>query len=141
MIPIQHRAAAAAAAIDAARTPQQRHDARADGLAVKAALEKHLADEAALAAFRKAPPQNTFGMHKDLVRDAPLFLVGRGGMPIKASVKLPDGSMATPNAAGQIVVPASLVPAMLARGFVRANAVMTDRSGAMGLSDPARPNN
>jgi hypothetical protein len=70
-----------------------------------------------------------------------VFMVGRGGTKITVPVELPDGSKAMPNPQGQIAVPAHLVPAMLQRGFVRANSVMTDRSGGMGMADPTRSNN
>jgi len=39
---------------------------------------------------------------------------------------LPDGTKAAPNPQGQIVVPMPLVPAMIARGFIRANSVITE---------------
>ena len=59
---LQHRANAAMAKITSARTPHEKHLARQDGLAVKADLEKQLADDAALAAFSKANPQS--GLNK-----------------------------------------------------------------------------
>jgi hypothetical protein len=139
MIPLQHRAAQASAAIDAAKTSLQKHDARQVALGVVADLKKHIADDKAMAAFKGAVPQNSIGMWKETVRDAPLFLVGPGGKRITTTIALPDGSKATPNPEGQIVVPAHLVPAMIARGFKRANDVLTDQHS--GMRDPARPNN
>src|SRR5690349_6255564 len=118
MIPLQHQAAVAMAKIDSARTPQERHEARQEGLSVHADLKKQIGDDAALAAFKAAQPQNSFGMYKDIVRDAPLFMVGRGGTKITATVELPDGSKAMPNPQGQIVIEARFLPAMIARGFV-----------------------
>ena len=74
---IQHRANAAMADIDAARTPAQKHAARQEGLAVKADLEKQLSDNQALAAFKAAQPHNSFlrlqGQHSP---DAPGFMTG-----------------------------------------------------------------
>jgi hypothetical protein len=139
MIPLQHRASAATAAMDAAKTPLQKHLARQEGLAVKADLEKQIGDDAALAAFKAAQPQNSLGMYKDIVRDHPMFLVGPGGNKIKTTVILPDGSKAMPNPQGQIVVEARFVPAMLARGFVQANSVFTPL-GSTHMRDPAIPN-
>jgi hypothetical protein len=136
---LQHRANEAMAKITSARTPQERHDARQQAISVKADLEKHLADDKAMAAFKAAQPQNSIGMYKDTVRDHPLFMVGPGGSKITATITLPDGSKATPNPQGQIVIPARLLPAMLARGFVQANSVMTNPDNP--LRDPARPNN
>jgi hypothetical protein len=139
LIPLQHQANAAMAAIDAAKTPAQKHAARQEGFAVKADLEKQLANDKAMAAFKVARPQNSAGMFNGTVRDAPLFLVGPGGKKITATVTLPDGSKAAPNPQGQIVVPARLLPAMIARGFVQANSVMTNL-GAEHRRDPAIPN-
>jgi hypothetical protein len=139
MTPLQHRADAAMAAIDDAKTPAQKRDARQAGLAVKADLEKHIADENFKAAFKAAPPQNSLGMWKDTVRDHPMFLIGPGGNKITTVITLPDGTKAAPNPQGQIVVPAQFVPAMIARGFVQANSVFTDPGNP--LRNPARPNN
>jgi hypothetical protein len=136
---LQHRAAQAMADIDAAKTPAQKFEARQAGIAVHADLEKHLSDNQAMAAFKNAQPQNSGGMYKDIVRDHPMFLVGPGGKKITTTVVLPDGSKAEPNPQGQIVVPAKLVPAMIARGYVQANSVITDPGNP--LRDPARPNN
>jgi hypothetical protein len=138
MIPLQHRASAAMADIDAAKTPMQKHQARQEGLTVKADLEKHIADDKAMAAFKAAVPQNSLGMYQDIVRDHPMFLVGPGGKKIIKPVALPNGEKAIPNPQGQIVVAAHLVPAMLAAGFVQANSVFTDPGNP--LRDPARPN-
>jgi len=135
---LQSRANAASAGIDAARTPAEKHAARQEGLALHTELEKYIADNNAMAAFKAAPPQNSTGMFKDLVRDAPLFLVGPGGKKITTAVKLPDGSFAQPNPEGQIAVPARFVPALIARGFMQANSVFTDPGNP--LRDPARPN-
>jgi hypothetical protein len=140
MNPLQHRANAAMAAIDTARTPAQKHAARQEGFAIKADLEKQLGDDNAMAAFKAAQPQNSIGMYNDPVRDHPLFLVGPGGQKITAAVTLPDGTKSTPNPQGQIVIPARLLPAMLARGFVQANSVITDLNSTW-QRDPARPNN
>jgi len=141
MIPIQHRANAAMAAIDEARTPLQKHEARQEGLAVHAELEKHVADDAALAAFRKAQPKSMAGVYNDdTVRDHPVFMTGPAETRITGPVKLPDGSMAAPNPQGQIVVPASMVPAMMARGYFRANSVITELGEKFPMSDPPIPN-
>jgi hypothetical protein len=92
-----------------------------------------------MAAFKAAVPQNSLGMFKDIVRDHPMFLVGPGGKKIIKPVALPNGEKAIPNAQGQIVVAAHLLPAMLAAGFMQANSVFTDPGNP--LRDPARPNN
>lgn len=138
MISLQHKANAAIAAIDAAKTPLQKFEAHRDGLAVHAVLKKQIRDDAALAAFRKSQPQNSGGMYSGIVRDHPIFMVGPAGTKITAPVTLPDGTKAMPNTQYQIVVPAHLVPAMIARGFKRANDVLTDKHTAM--RDPVRPN-
>lgn len=140
MIPIQHRANAAMAAIDTARTPAQKHLAQQEGLAVKADLEKQIADENFKTAFTAAKPKSVVGMWKgEPVRDAPVFMTGPAETRITGPVKLPDGSLAAPNPQGQIVVPASMVPAMMGRGYCRANSVITELGGT--FPDPARPNN
>jgi hypothetical protein len=139
-ISLQHRANEAMAAIDAAKTPVQKRDARADGIAVHADLKKQIADENFKAAFKAAKPQSMIGVWKgEPVRDAPVFMTGPAETRITGPVKLPDGTLAAPNPQGQIVVPASMVPAMMARGYFRANSVTT----ALGekFPDPARPNN
>lgn len=121
-----HRAAAATAAIDTARTPLQKHLAREEGLAIKRELEQQVAGDAAVAAFKKAKPQNSAGVWKgEPVHDRPVFMTGPAGTRITGPIKLPDGSSAAPNPQGQIVVPMKDVPAMVARGFIRANSVMT----------------
>ena len=139
---LRNRTAAAVAAIDAAKTPAQKFEARRAGLAVHADLAKQVGDDQALAAFRKAKPKNSIGMYKDnTVRDAPVFMIAPLGTKITAPIKLPDGTMAAPNPQYQIVVPARFVPAMMARGFIRFNDdAITDRSNGMGLADPTRPN-
>src|SRR5258706_15941348 len=102
---LQHRAHAAMAKIQSARTPMEKHSAREEGLGVKRDLEKLIADDAALAAFRKAQPQNSFGVWKaaELVHDRPVFMVSQPGTKITAPITLPDGSKASPNSAYQIV--------------------------------------
>jgi hypothetical protein len=124
---LQHRANAAIAAIETARTPLEKHLALQDGLAVKADLEKQIADDAALAMFKATPAQSMVGVWKaEPVSDRPVFMTGPDGTKIVSPVALPDGSKASPNPQGQIVVPMSMVPAMIARGFVRANSVITE---------------
>ena len=141
MIPIQHKAAAVIAAIDDAKTPAQKHAARQEGLAVKADLEKQIGDNKAIAAFRSAKPRSMAGVYKDdTVRDYPVFMTGPAETRITGPVKLPDGSLATPNPQGQIVVPASMVPAMTARGYFRANSVITALGEKFPMSDPPIPN-
>jgi hypothetical protein len=133
---LQHRANAAMAKIETARTPLQKHNARQEGFAVKADLEKRLGDDKALAAFKSAQPQSSVGVWKgNLVHDHPVFMTGPAGTQIVAPVALPDGSRAAPNPQGQIVVPMRFVPAMVARGFVRANSVTTNLDTA--TPDPA----
>jgi hypothetical protein len=51
---LQHRAAQAVASLEAARTPFEKAHATREAIDVKAALEKHQADDAALAAIRKS---------------------------------------------------------------------------------------
>jgi hypothetical protein len=136
---LKHRALAAGHAIDTARSPVQKHFAREQGLSAKADLEKHIADEKALAAFRKVKPRSMIGVWKDdTVRDHPVFMTGPAETRIARPVKLPDGSFAAPNPQGQIVVPASMVPAMIARGYFRANSVITELHPD--FSDPKIPN-
>ena len=65
MIPLQHRASAATAAIDAAKTPMQKRDARADGLAVHADLEKQIAQ--LFAQIIRAPEPRLFQRVKRFV--------------------------------------------------------------------------
>ncbi len=62
---LQHRANAAIAAIETARTPLEKHVARQEGLTVKADLEKQLGDDQALATFKAAPAQSMIGVWKD----------------------------------------------------------------------------
>jgi hypothetical protein len=139
MTHLLHRAHAAKAAIEVARTPMEKHFAREDGLSVKRDLEKQIADDAALAAFKSAQPQNSFGVWKgEPVSDRPVFMTGPAGTKITSPIALPDGTRAAPNPQGQIVVPMRFVPAMIARGFVRANSVMTNLDTT--TPDPARLN-
>jgi hypothetical protein len=135
---LQHRANQAMAKITSARTPQEKHDARQEGFAVKADLEKYLADENALKAFKAARPKSAVGMYKGAPRF--VFMVPAGGKTQTAAVTLPDGSKIIP-IQNQIPVPENMVDAMIARGWVRMNSVLTDLSSALGMSDPARPNN
>jgi hypothetical protein len=141
MIPLQHRAAKAMAAIDDARTPLQKHTARQEGLAVHADLEQHIADENFKAAFKSAKPQSMVGVWKnDTVRDAPVFMTGPAETRITRPVKLPDGTMAAPNPQGQIVVPPSMAAEMKRRGYFRANSVITALGEKFPMSDPPIPN-
>ncbi len=132
---LQHRANEAMAKISSARTPQERHEARQDGFAIKADLEKYLADENALKAFKAARPQSAVGMYKGAPRF--FFMVPAGGKTQTAAVTLPDGTKIIP-IQNQIPVPENMVT-MVARGWVRMNSVLTDLTTALG--DPARPNN
>jgi hypothetical protein len=139
VIPLQHQAIAAIAAIDSAKTPLQKHEARQQALSVRADLEKQLGDDKAMTAFKAAKQQSMAGVYGDqIVRDHPIFMVGPAGTKITSAVTLPDGTKAVPNPQYQITVPAHLVPAMIARGFKRANDVLTDKHTAM--RDPAIPN-
>ena len=132
-----HQAGAAAAAIKNAKTPFEKHHARADGFKALNDLEQAVAGDAAIAAFKAAKPQNSFGVWKgDPVRDRPVFMTGPTGTKITGPITLPDGSTAAPNPQGQIAVPTKHVPAMTARGFVRANSVTTDLN--ITAPDPAR---
>jgi hypothetical protein len=136
---LQHRAYAAKAEIESARTPLQKHRARQEGLAVKADLEKQIGDDKALAVFKAARPQSAFGVWKGApVHDHPAFMTGPVGTKITGPINLPDGTKAEPNPQGQIAVPMAMVPAMMSRGFVRANSVITHPDGSR--DDPARPN-
>ena len=132
---LQHRANEAMAKIDSARTPHEKCEARQAAIAVHADLAKHVGDENALDAFRKAKPQSMIGAYQaNTVRDYPVFMTGPAETRITGPVKLPDGTMAAPNPQGQIVVPASMVSAMMARGYFRANSVIT----AVGENYPTR---
>jgi hypothetical protein len=133
-----NRAAQATAQIENARTPLEKHTAREAGMGVKLDLEQHIAGEHALDAFRKAHPKSMAGVYSGPVADHPVFMVGPAGTKITAPVALPDGTKAVPNPQYQIVVPARFVPAMMTRGFVRANSVFTDPGNP--LRDPARSN-
>ena len=132
---LQHRAHEAVVKIETARTPLERHTARQEGLTVKADLEKQINCDAALAAFKSAQPQSMAGVWKGLVHDRPVFMTGPAGTRITGPITLPDGTKAEPNPQYQIVVPIPLVPAMIARGFVRANSVITHLDTT--TSDPA----
>jgi hypothetical protein len=135
---LQHRAAAAMEKITAARTPQEHHDARQEGFAVKTDLEKFISGDQALRAFKAARPKSAVGMYKGGPRF--VFMVPADGKTQTAPVTLPDGSRIIP-IQNQIPVPENMVDAMVARGWVRMNSVLTDLSTALGMSDPARPNN
>jgi hypothetical protein len=140
---LQHRANAAMEKISSARTSAEKHEARQEALAIKADLEKFLGDDKAIKAFKTAKPKNSAGVYKgDPVADHPVFMTAQPRTKITGPITLPDGSKAVPNPQYQITVPARFVPAMLARGFIRVNdAAITDLSGGLGMSDPARPNN
>ena len=142
MIPLQHEANAAVAAIENAKTPAQKFEARRAGLAVHADLEKQLGDENFKTAFKAAKPQSMVGVWKGgPVFDRPVFLTGPNGTRIIAPVKLPNGAMAAPNPQNQICVPASMLPQMLALGFLRVNDnAFTSRADGMGNADPTRSN-
>jgi hypothetical protein len=138
---LQNRAARAMADIDAARTEVQKFEARREGFAVHGELQKHLADEQALDAFRKSPPKSMAGVYKgEPVADHPMQMVGPAGTKITAPVELPNGEKAIPNAAYQITVHAHHVPAMRQRGFVLANSVITPLGEKYPVRDPAIPN-
>ena len=98
-------------------------------------LEKFLDDERALAAFKAAQPRNTFGMYKGTTRF--VMMVPAGGKTQTAAVELPDGTKVVP-IRSQIAVPQQMVPAMTARGWVRANGVITELEVALG--NPPIPN-
>jgi hypothetical protein len=136
---LQHRANEAIAKISNARTPQERLEARQEGLAVRADLEKFVADDQALKAFRKAKPQNSYGVYGSGTGRV-IFMVPAGGKTQTAPGTLPDGTKVVP-VQNQIAVPDNMVGAMMGRGWIRANSVLTDLSSALGMSDPARPNN
>jgi len=136
---LQHRANEAMSKIASARTPQEHHDARQEGFAVKADMEKYLADDKATAIFKATKPQSMFGVWKsDPVGDKPVFMTGPTGTKITAPIALPDGTKAAPNPLGQITVPAAAVAAMIARGFVRANSHTTNLNTTM--HDPVQAN-
>lgn len=135
---LQHRASEAMAKMSSARTPQERHDARQEGLAVRADLEKFISDDSAMKAFKAARPKSAVGMYKGGPRF--VFMVPAGGKTQTAAVTLPDGSKVIP-IQNQIPVPENMADAMVARGWIRMNDVLTDLSTALGMSDPARPDN
>jgi hypothetical protein len=132
---LQHRAYAAMEKINSARTPYEKHFAREEGLAVKADLEKFLADDQAMKAFKAARPKSAVGMYKGAPRF--IFMVPAGGKTQTAPVTLPDGSKMVP-IQNQIPVPETMVSAMQDRGWVRANDVITELTIA--LRDPAQTN-
>jgi hypothetical protein len=132
---LMNRAAVACAAIESAKTPMQKRLAEQEGLSVKQALEKQLADDAALAAFSKAKPQSMAGVWTAPINDHPVFMVAQPGTKITGPITLPDGSLAAPNPQYQIAVPLRFLDEMLRRGFIRANSVMTNLDTAM----PAPP--
>ena len=125
---LRHRAYVAKVAIETAKTPYERAAARQEGLAVRADLQKHLADEQALALFKSTPARSMVGVWKaaELVHDRPIFMTGPAETRIMGPVKLPDGTMATPNPQGQITVPLKFLDEMMARGYFRANSVITN---------------
>jgi hypothetical protein len=133
---LQHRAREAMEKISSARTPQEQHEARQEGLSVHADLAKFISDDQALKAFKTARPKSVVGMYKSAPRF--FFMVPAGGKTQTAAVTLPDGSKIIP-IQNQIPVPENMVDAMVARGWVRMNDVLTDLTSA--LRDPARPNN
>jgi hypothetical protein len=132
---LQPRAAHAMAKIDSARTPHEKHIAREEGMRVKRDLEKQIGDDAAIAAFKNARPQNSRGMWNGAPRF--IFMVRADGSKPTAAVALPDGTKVMP-IQGQVPVPESQVPAMTARGWKRFNDVINDQHS--GMRDPARPN-
>ena len=133
---LQNRAHLAKVAIETARTPMEKHNARQDGLRVRDDLQKQIADDTALAVFKTAQPQSIAGAWSAPVNDRPVFMVGPAGTKITGPIALPDGTRAAPNPQGQIVVPMKFVDSLIARGFVRANSVITELNGT--LPDPAQ---
>lgn len=135
---LKHRADSAVAQIESARTPLEKYTARQEGLAVLADHERQISEDAALELFKAARPQSVHGVWEGSeVRDRPVFLIGPMGTRIVSPVVLPDGSKATPNPSYQIAVPMTMVPAMLARGFTRANSVTVKLDAAS--PNPANP--
>src|SRR5664280_2273202 len=71
---LQHRANAAVEKLANARTSLEKYEARAEAFAIKQDLEKYLSDHHAIAAFRKAAPENSAGVYQgNLVADHPVF--------------------------------------------------------------------
>lgn len=139
---LEHRAAAAIAAIESADTPLRKQIAQEEAFALKIELEKQLGSDNAVAAIKAAhaKPKNSFGMFKAApVSDQPIFMAGPTGTKITDPIALPDGTKAAPNPQGQIVVPARYVPAMIVRGFVRSNSVITQLDTT--ASNPPHLNN
>jgi hypothetical protein len=136
---LQHRANFALGKLASARTPLEKSNARAEAFAIKADLEKFLNDENALKAFKAAKPKSSFGVYGDGTGRV-IFMVPSGNRTQTAAVELPDGTRIVP-VQNQIPVPDNMVAAMTNRGWVRANSVITDLSGALGMGNPVRPNN
>jgi hypothetical protein len=84
---LQHELPCRFEKIETARTPPQKHLARQEGLSVRADLEKQISDDAALAAFKAAQPQSSFGVWKGLVHDRPVFMTGPAGTKITGSAR------------------------------------------------------
>src|SRR3979411_2452214 len=100
---LQHRADAAMAKLETARTPLEKYEARREGLSVKADCEKRLGDNRALALFKAAPAQSMVGVWKgEPVSDRPVFMTGPAGTKITAPIALPDGTSAAQHSPGQI---------------------------------------
>jgi hypothetical protein len=132
---LQHRAAQAMEKLANARSPVEKHEARQEALAIKLDLENFLAAENFKAAFKAAQPKSVVGMYKGQPRF--FFMVRADGSKPVAAVALPDETMVKP-IQGQIPVPETMVAAMVARGWKRANDVITPAN--IGMRDPARPN-
>jgi hypothetical protein len=132
---LQHRANAAIAAIDTARTAAQKHAAATEGRAVHADLEKHVADASAMAAFKNAKPENSGGMWNGVPRV--IHMVRADGKTQTAMVMLPDGTKVMP-IQNQIAVPETMAAQMTSRGWKRSNDVINDLH--TGMRDPAIPN-
>lgn len=122
---LQHRANAAIASIDNARTPHEKAIAEREAFAVKADLEKQLGDDKALAVFKAGKPQSSAGVWSGSPRI--IFMIRADGTKPAASVALPNGSSVVP-IQGQIPVPENLVAAMISQGWKRSNDVITPLS-------------
>jgi hypothetical protein len=136
---LQHRANAAMDKISSARTPAEKYEARAEAFAIKADLEKFLNDDQALKAFKAAKPKNSFGVYGNGTGRV-IFMVPANGKTQTAAVTLPDGTKIVP-VQNQIPVPDNMVGEMVNRGWIRANSVISDLADALGMGNPARPNN
>jgi len=122
---LQHRANVAVANIETARTPLEKHAARREGLAVRLKLEKQIGDDGALAVFKATRPQSAFSMWKARSPRA-AGVHDRTCRHQDCRTDCPSGRhQSRTKPAGQIVVPMPMVAAMTARGFVRANSVIT----------------